>query len=45
MSMNEKLKAVIFCGGKGTRIREFTEQSIKNKHKISIVDKPRVWHL
>jgi glucose-1-phosphate cytidylyltransferase len=43
--MNERLKAVIFCGGKGTRIREFTEQSIINKHMIPIGDKPIVWHL
>lgn len=43
--MNERLKAVIFCGGKGTRIREFTEQAIVNKHMIPIGDKPIIWHL
>lgn len=37
------MKAVILCGGRGTRIREETEQ--KPKPMIDIGGKPIVWHI
>lgn len=40
--MND-LKAVIFCGGKGTRIREMTE--FMAKPMVPIGGKPILWHI
>jgi glucose-1-phosphate cytidylyltransferase len=38
-----KIKAVIFCGGQGTRLREETE--FKPKPLVEIGGKPIIWHI
>lgn len=37
------MKAVILCGGKGTRLREETE--FRPKPMLPIGDRPILWHL
>lgn len=39
----DKVKVVILCGGRGTRLREETE--IRPKPLIEIGDKPILWHI
>lgn len=41
--MKKKVKVVILCGGKGTRLREETE--IKPKPLIEIGHRPILWHI
>ena len=37
------MKVVIFCGGKGTRLREETE--FKPKPMVEIGGRPIIWHI
>jgi glucose-1-phosphate cytidylyltransferase len=39
----EKIKVVILCGGRGTRLKEETE--FKPKPLLTIGDKPIIWHI
>src|SRR3989344_432408 len=39
----EKIKVVILCGGRGTRLKEETE--FKPKPLLTIGDKPILWHI
>jgi glucose-1-phosphate cytidylyltransferase len=41
--MKKSLKAVILCGGQGTRIRDISE--VVPKPMLSIGDKPILWHI
>lgn len=40
---NEKIKVVILCGGRGTRLREETE--IRPKPLVEIGSRPILWHI
>jgi len=40
---NEKVKVVILCGGRGTRLREETE--IRPKPLVEIGNRPILWHI
>ena len=40
---NEKIKVVILCGGRGSRLREETE--IRPKPLVEVGDRPIIWHI
>lgn len=42
-SNNQKIKAIILCGGTGTRLREETE--FKPKPMVEIGNRPILWHI
>lgn len=43
MQKNNKIKIVILCGGRGTRLREETE--IRPKPLVEVGNRPIIWHI